>query len=121
MAISDIIDRIKNIGVNRDEAESLADGGSGDARLDSLRRMRQRQLNSIEKEQLKKDITAYNLEQQRKHLWGIKTETEKKKELLEKLKRKRQVASLLKNKHSLLKDSRKPSGVNILRNRSRFL
>lgn len=83
MGIKEILSRI----MAKPEEEDYVPKQVIDRYLDSLRRQRQVQLNEVEREQLKKAISKYQLERERKYLWGLKDKKEKKKRLLGNLKR----------------------------------
>jgi len=121
-----LLDLIKKLG-NKEEEEYVPKQVI-DKPLDSLRRHRQKQLNELEREQLKKQILEYNKARERKYLWGLKDKIheEKKKQLLGTLKKKKVniLASKKKilDKKSLLNNEKDEfEETNILKDNSSFM
>lgn len=75
--LTELWERFKTIGQNQEPKEEIPDDVTRDKYLRSLRRQRRVQMEELEKERLKRDITEFNKERARKYLWGIK-ETKKK-------------------------------------------
>lgn len=102
MGIQEIWEKIKEMKADREqENEELPDDATRDKYLRSLRRERRVQMEEVEKEQLKKKIEDFKRDRTRKYLFGIK-ENVKQKQLLNTLKKKKEV-KILAGK-SLLKD-----------------
>lgn len=68
MDFSGILDKFRELKAKQDEplTEEVRDD-----RLVSLRRQRQKQLNEIEREQLKQEIKTFNKDKNRRELWGF--------------------------------------------------
>ncbi len=121
-----LMDVIKKIG-GKEEDIDYVPKVVVDRRLDGLRRLRQVQVNEVEKEQLKEQIADYNRESTAKHLFGIKGKVNeaKKNSLIKSIKEKK--VNILANQGSILggnldnkkQELKKP--VNILNNHSSFL
>lgn len=77
MGIRELINKLKGFGGIR-EPEELAEGQTRDPHLRSLRRHRQKQLDELEKESLKREIGIYEKEKVREFI-GIKKEVLRKK------------------------------------------
>lgn len=68
---SGIMEKFKEMKADRDNAFDVTNP-LVDRRLLSLRKMREKQLNEMEKKKLKTDITEYNKNKDREEIWGIK-------------------------------------------------
>ncbi len=121
-----LMDVIKKIG-GREEQEEYIPKQVIDRRLDGLRRLRQVQVNEVEKERLKVEIADYNRESTAKHMFGIKGKLNKAKKqgLIRSIKEKK--VNIL-NQRSILsenldnkKEEFKKKEVNILNNHGSFL
>lgn len=88
---------------NEVEEEEIDDDVTTDKYLRSLRRQRRLQMEEIEKEQLKKKIADFNRNKIKKHLFGIKDNAKKQKQLLDALNKKREI-NIMKEKNLMLKN-----------------
>jgi len=75
---SKLIAKFKQLKKNREKSEELS-AEVKDKQLISLRRMRQIQLNELEKQRLRKQIHSYNFNKNRREVWGIDDKNKNKK------------------------------------------
>ena len=102
---------------DEEEREEIPDDVTRDKHLRSLRRQRRVQNEETEKEQLIKQIADFNRERTSRHLFGIKSKTEKAKHLIEAIDKKKKV-SVLQNGHRLLSNKVKKLKGNSLLGKS---
>jgi len=119
------MDIIKKIG-GKEEQEEYTPKQVIDRRLDGLRRLRQVQVNEVEKEQLKEKIEDFNKQRTREQMFGIKEKVNQKKKqsLIKAIKEKK--VNILSGQRSILGnlDNKKQEfkkKENILNNHSSFL
>ena len=101
MALQEIIDKVKEMRANKESKEEIPDDVTRDKQLRSLRRMRRVQNEEIEKEKLTKEVAEFNLARTRRHMFGIKSDLEKKIEVKK--------FSLLKGQVDIMKGKKKKS------------
>ena len=99
MALQEIIDKVKEMRANKESKEEIPDDVTRDKQLRSLRRMRRVQNEEIEKEKLTKEVAEFNLARTRRHMFGIKSDLEKKIEVKK--------FSLLKGQVDIMKGKKK--------------
>ena len=92
MGIREIIGKLMNR--EKEEQEELDDDETRDLGLRSLRRQRRVQMEEIEKEQLKEKILEFQRVRERRMLGGIKDKSEKKKQLIDKISKRKQINTL---------------------------
>ncbi len=126
-----LMDIVKKIGGKEEEIEYIPKVVV-DKQLDGLRRLKQVQMNEVEKVRLKQEIADFNRERTARHMFGIKDKKElleKKRNILSKIETQNKV-NILKQKKSLLssssllnnrKDDLPKKEVNILNNHSSFM
>ncbi len=110
MALQEIIDKIKEMRANKEDKEEIPDDVTRDKQLRSLRRMRRVQNEETEKETLKKDIEEFNKQRTRRHMFGIKSDLEKKIEAKNELEKKieaKKFSILREGTNTLLKKKKK--------------
>ncbi len=110
MALQEIIDKIKEMRANKENKEEIPDDVTRDKQLRSLRRMRRVQNEETEKETLKKDIEEFNKQRTRRHMFGIKSDLEKKIEAKNELEKKieaKKFSILREGTNTLLKKKKK--------------
>lgn len=88
----------------KEEEAQLPDDITRDKYLRSLRRQRRVQMEEVEKEQLKKDIADFEKNKLRKEFFGIKDNSDKKKQLLKALNKKKKI-NMMKEKKYMFRDS----------------
>lgn len=99
MGFNDLLDKIKNLRpMENEEHEMLDDDETRDKYLRSLRRQRRAQMEELEKDQLKKDISEYEKQRMISGLYGIK-----KAKLTQKARKLRKAKVILKEKQNMLK------------------
>ncbi|HDY67450.1 MAG TPA: hypothetical protein ENH85_06650 [Candidatus Scalindua sp.] len=99
MALQEIIDKVKEMRANKESKEEIPDDVTRDKQLRSLRRMRRVQNEETEKERLTKEVAEFNLARTRRHMFGIKSDLEKKIEVKK--------FSLLKGQVDIMKGKKK--------------
>ena len=99
-----VMDIIKKLGHGDEEKEELDDSQTRDKYLRSLRRERRTQMELLEKRKLKEDIAEFKKKELREGMFGVKSDEEKKKQLIEKLKMKREQVNILADKKKLLQE-----------------
>ena len=92
MGLKEIVEKFMNR--EREPEEELDDDETRDNFLRSLRRQRRVQMEELEKEQLKKQIKDFQRDRERKFLWGFKDKTEKKKQLIDTISKRKQIKTL---------------------------
>lgn len=92
MGFKEIIEKFMDR--KREEREELDDDETRDLGLRSLRRQRRVQMEEIEKEQLKEKILEFQRVRERRMLGGLKDKSEKKKQLMHTISKRKQINTL---------------------------
>ena len=114
MVLKELIEKLKGMR-NEEEQEIVDDNETRDKYLRSLRREKRTQMEEGEKEKLIKEIAEHKKQRIRKHLFGIKDNAEKKKSLIETIKKKKEV-KILEEEHNILSNKviKKKEGMSFL-------